>query len=74
MATRTVSLENVNSAGDRTVLQYNAAEERFKLVSVDDILTTSAEDGNISDVFVDRVEEEISVENLQLIDVDGGSF
>lgn len=74
MATRTVSLENVNSAGDRTVLQYNAAEERFKLVSVDDILDTAAEDGNISDVFVDRVEEEISVENLQLIDVDGGSF
>ena len=74
MATRTVSLQNVNALGDRTVLQYNAAEARFKLVSVDDILATSAEDGNISDVFVDRVEEEISVENIQLIDVDGGSF
>ena len=74
MATRTVSLQNVNALGDRTVLQYNAAEERFKLVSVDDILDTAAEDGNISDVFIDRVEEEISVENIQLIDVDGGTF
>ena len=74
MATRTVSLENVNSAGERVVLQYDATLDRFKLVEVDDILATSAEDGNISDVFVDRVEEEISVENIQLIDVDGGSF
>jgi hypothetical protein len=74
MATRTSSLQNVNALGDRTVLQYNAAEDRFKLVSVDDILDTAAEDGNISDAFIDRVEEEISVENLQLLGLDGGSF
>ena len=74
MATRAVSLENVNILGNRTVLQYNAAEDKFKLVSVDDILATAAEDGDISDVFIDKLEEEISVENLQLIDLDGGSF
>ena len=74
MATRTVTLQNVSALGDRTVLQYDATEDRFKLVSVDDILTTSAEDGNISDSFVEQVTEQISVENLQLIDVGGGSF
>ena len=74
MATRTVSLENVISLGNKTVLQYNASEDKFKLVSADDILDTAAEDGDISDVFVDKVEEQISVENLQLIDLDGGSF
>jgi len=74
MATRTVSLENVISLGNKTVLQYNASEDRFKLVSADDILDTAAEDGDISDVFVDKIEEQISVENLQLIDLDGGSF
>jgi hypothetical protein len=74
MATRTVSLENVISLGNKTVLQYNASEDRFKLVSADDILDTAAEDGDISDVFIDKVEEQISVENLQLIDLDGGSF
>ena len=74
MATRTVSLENVISLGNKTVLQYNASEDRFKLVSADDILDTAAEDGDISDAFVDKVEEQISVENLQLIDLDGGSF
>ena len=74
MATRTVGLENINATENRTVLQYNAADDRFHLVSVDDILESSAEDGNISDEFVDQVEEQISVENLQLIDVDGGAF
>jgi len=74
MATRTVSLENVISLGNKTVLQYNASEDRFKLVSADDILDTAAEDGDISDVFIDKIEEQISVENLQLIDLDGGSF
>ena len=74
MATRIVSLENINSLGNKTVLQYNASEDKFKLVSADDILDTAAEDGDISDVFIDKVEEQISVENLQLIDLDGGSF
>ena len=74
MATRTVGLENINATENRTVLQYSAADDRFHLVSVDDILESSAEDGNISDEFVDQVEEQISVENLQLIDVDGGAF
>lgn len=74
MATRAVSLQNINALGNKTVLQYNAAEDRFKLVSIDDVLAKAGEDGDISDVFIDQVEEQISVENLQLIDLDGGSF
>tara|TARA_Y100000361_G_C10959242_1_gene237926 strand:+ start:148 stop:372 length:225 start_codon:yes stop_codon:yes gene_type:complete len=74
MATRTVSLENVNSAGERVVLQYDATLDRFKLVEVDDILTEAAEDGDISDTFVTQVEEQISVENIQVVDVDAGTF
>jgi hypothetical protein len=74
MATRIVSLENINSLGNKTVLQYNASEDKFKLVSADDILDTAAEDGDISDPFVEQVSEQISVDNLQLFDLDGGSF
>ena len=74
MATRTVSLENVNSAGERVVLQYDATLDRFKLVEVDDILAEAAEDGDISDTFVTQVEEQISVENIQVVDVDAGTF
>lgn len=74
MATRTVSLENVNSAGERVVLQYDATLDRFKLVEIDDILAEAAEDGNISDAFVTQVEEQISVENIQVVDLDAGTF
>ena len=74
MATRTVTLQNVSALGDRTVLQYDATEDRFKLVSVDDVLSNASDDGDISDLFVEQVAEQISVENLQVIDVDGGSF
>ena len=41
MSTRTVGLENVNSAGERVVLQYDVTLDRFKLVEVDDILAKS---------------------------------
>ena len=74
MATRTVGLQNVTDAGSRTVLQYDATEDRFKLVSVDDVLEKASEDGDISDVFVEQVEQEVSVENVQLINLDGGDF
>lgn len=74
MATRTVSLQNVNFLENRSVLQYDATLDRFKLVAVDDVLATAAQDGNISDVFVEQIEQQIRVENLQLIDLDGGSF
>ena len=74
MATRTVGLQNVTDAGSRTVLQYDAAEDKFKLVSVDDVLAVAGEDGDISDVFVAQVEEEVKVENVQLVNLDGGAF
>ena len=74
MATRTVTLQNVSALGDKTVLQYDATEDRFKLVSVDDILSDAAGDGDIIDSFVEQVAEEIAVENLQIINLDGGGF
>ena len=74
MATRTVSLDNVNILGERIVLQFNHSLDRFELVNMDDILNTAAEDGEISPIFVDEVEENLSVENIQIINLDGGDF
>jgi hypothetical protein len=74
MPTRIVKLENVNSLSGKSFIQYDATENEFKLVDANDVLSTSAEDGDVSDAFVDQVEEQISIENLQLLDVDGGSF
>lgn len=73
MPTRTVSLENVNSASNKVVLQYDAVDDEFKLVDVDDVLSTAAEDGDISDVFVEQVDREIDPNKL-IANVDGGNF
>lgn len=74
MPTRIEDLKNVDALSEKSFLQYDATENKFKLVDADDVLSTSAAGGNISDAFVDKVEEQISPENLQLVDVDGGSF
>ena len=73
MPIRISSLENVNSASNKVVLQYNAVDDEFKLVDVDDVLSTAAEDGDISDVFVEQVDREIDPNKL-IANVDGGSF
>lgn len=74
MPTRIEKLENVNTLSEKSFLQYDSTENKFKLVDANDVLSTSAEDGDVSDAFVDQLEEQISPENLQLLDVDGGSF
>ena len=74
MPTRIEKLENVNTLSEKSFLQYDSTENKFKLVDANDVLSTSAEDGDVSDAFVDQLEEQISAENLQLLDVDGGSF
>lgn len=73
MPTRTRSLENVNPAGNRVVLQYDAIDDEFKLVNVDDVLSTAVEDGDIPDEFVEQVDREIDPNKL-IPNVDGGSF
>ena len=73
MPTRTRSLENVNSSGNRVVLQYDAVDDEFKLVDVDDVLSTAVEDGDISDEFVEQVDREIDPNKL-IPNVDGGNF
>lgn len=74
MATRGSKLQNVSVLGNKTVLQYDASADTFKLVSADDVLDKSSEDGNIPDTFVDQVEEQISIENIQILGIDGGIF
>ena len=73
MPIRISSLENVNSASNKVVLQYDAVDDEFKLVDVDDVLSTAAEDGDISDTFVEQVDREIDPNKI-IANVDGGNF
>ena len=61
-------------AKNKHVLRYNDTLGRFQLIPFDTALDVSAEDADISDSFVEQLEEEIEVTEVQRFNYDGGSF
>ena len=61
-------------AKNKHVLRYNNTLGRFQLIPFDTALDVSAADRDISDSFVDQLEEEITVEEVQNFNYDAGSF
>lgn len=59
---------------NKHVLRYNNSTGKFDLIPFDTALAVSASDGDISDSFVDQLEEEIEVSEVQRFNYDGGSF
>lgn len=59
---------------NKHVLRYNNSTGKFDLIPFDTALDVSAEDADISDSFVEQLEEEIEVAEVQRFDYDGGSF
>ena len=56
------------------VLRYNNSTGKFDLIPFDTALDVSASDDDISDSFVDQLEEEIEVREGANFKYDGGSF
>ena len=61
-------------AKNRHVLRYNNTLGRFQLIPFDTALDISASDRDISDSFVEQLEQEIEVGEVTEFDYDGGSF
>ena len=61
-------------AKNKHVLRYNDTIGRFQLIPFDTALDVSASDRDISDSFVEQLEEEIEVEEVQRFNYDGGNF
>jgi len=79
MAVRIRQLTNLDvdpltGAKNKHVLRYNSASGKFDLIPFDTALEVSASDSDISDSFVDQLEEEIEVAEVQNFTYDGGSF
>ena len=77
MATRIRHLDNSDGGSasqHKFVLQYNHSLDRFVLTSSDSVLSLSSDDSDISDTFVDQLEDELDKENLTVFNLDGGSF
>jgi len=67
-----ISLSDIQ---DGFLLSYNSETDKFDLISVDDALTISAEDQDISDPFVEQLEKELDLGVIADVgDIDGGSF
>ena len=61
-------------AKNKHVLRYNNTLGRFQLIPFDTALDVSASDSDISDSFVEQLEQEIEVGEVTQFDYDGGSF
>ena len=53
---------------------YDSPSDKFVLVDPDVVLSQSVEDGDLPDDFIDQLESEIDLGNVQLDNVDGGGF
>ena len=53
---------------------YDSGTDKFILVDPDVVLSQSVEDGDLPDDFIDQLEDEIDLGNVQLDNVDGGGF
>lgn len=77
MPLRIRNLDNSDGGGslqDKFVLQYNHSLDRFVLISADSVLSLSSDDSDIDDTFVEQLQEELNVERLKDLKLDGGSF
>ena len=77
MPTRIRHLDNSDGGSasqHKFVLQYNHSLDRFVLISADSVLSKTSDDLNIDDTFVEQLEEELNIERLKVIELDGGSF
>jgi hypothetical protein len=69
-----VDVENLGAAQDGFVMVYDSPSDKFVLVDPDVVLSQSVEDGDLPDDFIDQLESEIDLGNVQLDNVDGGGF
>ena len=59
---------------NKHVLRYNNSTGKFDLIPFDTALEKASEDRDINDTFVDQLEEQIEVGEVQNFTYDGGLF
>ena len=64
----------LDESKDGMLVSYDAATDKFILITADNVFEESAADEDIPDVFIDQVEAEVDLGTIALDDLDGGSF
>lgn len=64
----------LDESKDGMVVSYDAATDKFVLITADDVLIESARDEDIPNDFIEQVEDEIDLGDIQIGELDGGGF
>ena len=64
----------LDSTKDGQIVSFDEETRNFVLVTPDTLLDRTVEDDDISDVFISQIEQEISLGDVSLTNVDGGGF
>ena len=64
----------LDASKDNSIVSYDSNSDKFVFISADQLLSTSAEDNDIPDDFVNALENELDLGNIEIQSVDGGSF
>lgn len=59
---------------DGLIVSYDSANDKFILTTADQLLSASADDGDIPDDFVTTLEGELNLGQIQIDNLDGGQF
>ena len=63
---------NLDESKDGMMVAYDSANDKFILITADNVLEESASDDDIPDEFIDQVEAEVDLGTIALDDLDGG--
>lgn len=65
----------LGNSKNKHLVAYDASQAAFVVKSMDDVFSSDAVlDGDLPDDFVDQIEAEIDVNNMELSAIDGGGF
>ena len=65
----------LDSTKNKHMIVYDAASDTFVIRDMDTVLSSDQVlDGDLPDDFVDQIEEELDLGNMDISNVDGGSF
>ena len=69
-----VKFGTLDESKDNLIVSYDSASDKFVLVTSDDILSTSVDDNDLPDVFIDQLETDVDLGSISITNFDGGDF
>ena len=69
-----VKFGTLDATKDNLIVSYDSTSDKFILVTADDILSTSVDDNDLPDVFIEQLEEDVDLGSISITNFDGGNF